>query len=71
MSTPRQWPSPAPPPHRFRLSPRNLLILVLATVAGVGAGLLLISADIALGQAVIGGCTAFGATLYFLDRIVE
>jgi hypothetical protein len=67
-------PSPAPgsgPPPGFRLSPRDLLILVLAVARGVGAGLLLASAGVAAGQAIIGGVTAFGGTLYFLDRFVD
>ena len=55
---------------RFTLTQRNLLILVIAVIAGVVACLLLNGAGIALGQAIVAGAGAFGGTLFFIDRIV-
>jgi len=56
---------------RFQLSTRELVILLLTFVSGVGAGLLLWSAGMAIGQDIIGGFTAAGATFVFFDRITS
>lgn len=65
-------PAPAPPSRRrFGMSLRDLVILLVSVAAGVGAGFLLATAAVPVGQAILGGFPAFGATLYFLDRIVE
>ena len=60
-----------PPPPRFRMSLRDLVIVVVAITAGIAAAYLLIDAHIPWGQAVLGGFGSSGATLYFLDRIAE
>lgn len=60
-----------PNPSRFQLSIRELVILLLTLVLGVGAGLLLWSAGTAMGQAIIGGFAAAGATFIFFDRITS
>ena len=49
MTTSQQSPNHGPPPHRRHLSLRELLILILGVVTGVGAGLLLSSAGIVIG----------------------
>ena len=65
-------PAPTPPPrHRFGMPLRNLVILIVSAACGVGARLLLVTAAVPTGQAVLGGFAAFAATLYFLDRIAE
>ena len=61
---------PGPPP-RFRLSVRDLIILVFSVLGGVGTGVLLATAGVALGQAVVAAAAAFAGTLYFLDRIID
>lgn len=75
MSIPRPGrnatPHQGPQPHKFHLPLRNFLILLVATGASVGTDLLLGGAGATLGQAVIGACTAFAATLHFLDKILE
>ncbi len=58
-------------PSRFRISQRDLIILIVALVAGFGTELLLSSAGVPLGQAVIGGVTAFGSVLLFVVRILN
>lgn len=77
MSTPNQPSSAAnpvggspPPPGKFRMSLRDLLILLVSLGAGVGADLLLAGANVPFGQAILGGCAAFAATLHFLDKII-
>lgn len=59
------------PPRRFRMPQRDLLILIVAVIVGVGAGLLLDGAGVVFGHAVIGGVTAFAAALMFVDRILD
>lgn len=55
----------------FRISPEDLLLVVLAAAAGVGAGWLLTQAGVPVGQAVLGGFAAFGASFVFLDRVLD
>ena len=59
------------PVTRFHLAMRDFLILILAAAAGVGVDLLLGSAGVLTGQAILGGCAAFAATLRFLDKIID
>ncbi|MGH3616165.1 MAG: hypothetical protein ACRDRK_26955 [Pseudonocardia sp.] len=65
-------PAPIPPPRRrFGMPLRDLVILIVSAAGGATAGLLLITAAVPAGQAVLGGFAAFAGTLYFLDRIAE
>jgi hypothetical protein len=67
MSTP---PPPAPP-NRFQLTLRDLLILILSLAAGTATGLLLADGQLPIGQSVVAGCSAFAATIFFLDKIIK
>ncbi|TDC73976.1 hypothetical protein [Streptomyces hainanensis] len=53
------------------LSQRTALILVVAIVAGVIAGVLLILAATHPANATISGVVAFAATVAFLNKIIE
>ena len=70
MSKPR--PSARPTPRRrFGMPLRDLVILITSAGSGVVAYLLLVGASVPMGQAVLSGFAAFGATLFFLDRVAE
>jgi hypothetical protein len=61
--------SPEDPVPRFQLAPRDLLLLLIAFLAGVGAGYLLWTSPTPPGQAVLGGIAAAAATFTLLDKI--
>jgi hypothetical protein len=70
MTKDKRGPVP-PPPRRCRLSPRDLLVLLLAVGAGFSSDLLVSSAGVSHGQAIVSGCVAFVGSFYFFDKITE
>jgi drug/metabolite transporter (DMT)-like permease len=58
--------NPAP---LFQLSPRDLLILVITALFGIGAGYLLANAMVPIGQAVLGSFAAAGTAFVLFDKI--
>ncbi len=67
---PKRKSSPTPV-HRFRMSLRDLVIVIMSGASGVAADFLLVDAHVPAGQAVLGGFASFAATLYFLDRVAD
>lgn len=71
-SPPAEPPSSSPPdPKPFKVSLRNLVIIVLAIVTGIIADELLRRSGMPPGSAAVAAAGAFGGVFYFLDRIVE
>lgn len=69
MPTP---PTPVPPPEKkVRVSVRDLIIIVIAILAGIVTEELLRRSGVPFGQAVVAAAAAFGGVFYFLERIVE
>jgi|tagenome__1003787_1003787.scaffolds.fasta_scaffold20644902_2 hypothetical protein len=60
-----------PDSTQFQLSPRDLLILLLTLIFGVGAGLLLWLSGVPVGEAIVAGFGAAGGTLVLLDKITK
>lgn len=56
--------------QRALLSLRSALILLLALLAGIGAGVLSVLAGAVVAQGVLYGVGAFGVAVPFFDRLI-
>ncbi|MFE7122337.1 hypothetical protein ACFU99_43630 [Streptomyces sp. NPDC057654] len=56
--------------ERSLLSPRSALVLLLAVLTGIGAGVLTAPAGNDVARSVLCGATAAGVSVRFFDRLV-
>ncbi|MFI9586952.1 hypothetical protein ACIHCQ_35185 [Streptomyces sp. NPDC052236] len=57
--------------NRTLLTTRSALILLLAVLCGIGAGILTTFAGVGPAEAVLSGVTAFGFTVPFFNTLVD
>ncbi|TYB47798.1 hypothetical protein [Actinomadura chibensis] len=58
------------PRHKPLLTPRTALVLLLAVLSGIGAGLLALAADHGAAESIMTGCGAAAAGVPFFDQLI-